>query len=243
MTSPEVVRCPDGRFRRAIFSIGPYIADYQEQVWLAAIVQYWCPMCVILFFQYSLTYDIYLIDVTPTPTTWMISVRICELMRKLTFFCNYLSPALSGMNMAFVQMSWYVYLYQCVYVDLNNVLFSHLHMNFRVPTSTSWSRRISYTNSLKVFSKTISSTGLGTTYSSSTEEHTHSGSFKILIGGKFYGMRVSHLLMKAQDIDCTCVLRTPPLSRWPRLQSMDRRWFEGANEGNSALFPNIIVIW
>jgi hypothetical protein len=43
MTSPEVVRCPDGHFRRSIFSIGPYIADYPEQVWLTAIVSDWCP--------------------------------------------------------------------------------------------------------------------------------------------------------------------------------------------------------
>ena len=43
MTSPKVVRCPDGHFRRSIFSIGPYIADYPEQVWLTAIVSDWCP--------------------------------------------------------------------------------------------------------------------------------------------------------------------------------------------------------
>ena len=43
MTTPEVVRCPDGHFRRAIYSLGPYIADYPEQVWLSGIVQGWCP--------------------------------------------------------------------------------------------------------------------------------------------------------------------------------------------------------
>ncbi|KAF8491736.1 hypothetical protein F5888DRAFT_1619731, partial [Russula emetica] len=43
MTTPEVVRCPDGHFRWAIYGLGPYIADYPEQVWLAAIVQGWCP--------------------------------------------------------------------------------------------------------------------------------------------------------------------------------------------------------
>ncbi|KAH9996976.1 hypothetical protein BJV74DRAFT_794985 [Russula compacta] len=43
MTTPEVVRCPDGHFRRAIYGLGPYIADYPKQVWLAAIVQGWCP--------------------------------------------------------------------------------------------------------------------------------------------------------------------------------------------------------
>ncbi|KAJ7856063.1 hypothetical protein B0H14DRAFT_3085331 [Mycena olivaceomarginata] len=30
-TMPEVVRCPDGHFRRVIYGIGPYIADYPEQ--------------------------------------------------------------------------------------------------------------------------------------------------------------------------------------------------------------------
>jgi hypothetical protein len=43
MTTPEVVRCPDGHFRRAIYGIGPYIGDYPEQALLACIVQNWCP--------------------------------------------------------------------------------------------------------------------------------------------------------------------------------------------------------
>ncbi|KAH6916719.1 hypothetical protein BKA70DRAFT_1091373, partial [Coprinopsis sp. MPI-PUGE-AT-0042] len=46
MTAPEVVRCPDGHFRRGVYSIGPVIADYPEQVWLSAIVQGWCPKCM-----------------------------------------------------------------------------------------------------------------------------------------------------------------------------------------------------
>ena len=43
MSIPEVVRCPDGHFRRAIWAIGPYVADYPEQVLVANIVQGWCP--------------------------------------------------------------------------------------------------------------------------------------------------------------------------------------------------------
>jgi len=43
MNSPKVMKCPDGHYRRVIFSIGPYIADYPEQVWLTAVVQNWCP--------------------------------------------------------------------------------------------------------------------------------------------------------------------------------------------------------
>jgi hypothetical protein len=43
MTTPEVVHCPDGHFRRAIYGLGPYIADYPEQCLLACTVQGWCP--------------------------------------------------------------------------------------------------------------------------------------------------------------------------------------------------------
>jgi hypothetical protein len=43
MEKPDIIMCPDGHFRRAIYSIGPFIADYPEQVWLTGIVQNWCP--------------------------------------------------------------------------------------------------------------------------------------------------------------------------------------------------------
>jgi hypothetical protein len=43
MTTPEVVRCFDGHFRRVIYGIGPYIADYPEQVIVSCVVQGWCP--------------------------------------------------------------------------------------------------------------------------------------------------------------------------------------------------------
>lgn len=43
MSKPDVVRCADGHYRRAIYGIGPYIADYPEQCLIAAVVQRWCP--------------------------------------------------------------------------------------------------------------------------------------------------------------------------------------------------------
>ncbi|TEB21048.1 hypothetical protein FA13DRAFT_1834691 [Coprinellus micaceus] len=46
MSEPEIVRCPDGHLRRAIYTIGPVIADYPEQVWLSGIVQGWCAKCM-----------------------------------------------------------------------------------------------------------------------------------------------------------------------------------------------------
>ncbi|KAI0360029.1 hypothetical protein OH77DRAFT_1586687 [Trametes cingulata] len=46
MTVPEVARCPDTHYRRVIWGIGAYIADYMEQVLVACIVQGWCPTCL-----------------------------------------------------------------------------------------------------------------------------------------------------------------------------------------------------
>ncbi|KAI0310525.1 hypothetical protein OF83DRAFT_1035662, partial [Amylostereum chailletii] len=45
MTVPDIVMCPDGHYRRAIYGFGPYIADYPEQVLLSCVVQNWCPRC------------------------------------------------------------------------------------------------------------------------------------------------------------------------------------------------------
>jgi len=42
MTTPRVTRCGDGYFRRVVYGMGPYIADYPEQALLACTVQGWC---------------------------------------------------------------------------------------------------------------------------------------------------------------------------------------------------------
>jgi len=55
MEKAKVIKCPDGHFRRAIFSLGPYIADYPEQVWLSGVVSNWCPKYVFVLFYYCLT--------------------------------------------------------------------------------------------------------------------------------------------------------------------------------------------
>jgi len=46
MSMPDVIKCPDGHFRRAIYGIGPYIADYPEQVLVAGVVYGWCVRCI-----------------------------------------------------------------------------------------------------------------------------------------------------------------------------------------------------
>jgi len=55
MTTPEVALCPDGHYRLIIWELGPYIADYPEQVLLSCIVQGWCAKYVI-FFPYNFYY-------------------------------------------------------------------------------------------------------------------------------------------------------------------------------------------
>lgn len=42
MKSPEVIKWPDGHFRRTIYALGPYIADYPEQMLIACLVYGWC---------------------------------------------------------------------------------------------------------------------------------------------------------------------------------------------------------
>ncbi|OCH89900.1 hypothetical protein OBBRIDRAFT_731772 [Obba rivulosa] len=42
---PEIVHFGDGHYRKVIYGLGPYIADYPEQVLLACVVQGWCPRC------------------------------------------------------------------------------------------------------------------------------------------------------------------------------------------------------
>ncbi|KAG2117191.1 uncharacterized protein F5147DRAFT_757948 [Suillus discolor] len=46
MTTPEVARFGDGHYRRVVYGLGPYIADYEEQVLLTCIVRSWCPKCM-----------------------------------------------------------------------------------------------------------------------------------------------------------------------------------------------------
>lgn len=43
MENPVVRRCPDGHFRRVVYDLIAFVADYPEQTMLTGIVQGWCP--------------------------------------------------------------------------------------------------------------------------------------------------------------------------------------------------------
>ena len=53
MMTPDVVHFPDGHFRKVIYGLGPYIADYPEQALLACIVQGWCVKYVFPVMKYT----------------------------------------------------------------------------------------------------------------------------------------------------------------------------------------------
>lgn len=60
MEHPVIRRCPDGHYRRVIFDLAAYIADYPEQVYLSGIVQNWCPKYIISFtFKAALILETY----------------------------------------------------------------------------------------------------------------------------------------------------------------------------------------
>jgi hypothetical protein len=54
MSRPDIVMCPDGHHRKAVYVLGPYIADYPEQVILAGVVSGWCAGCVYFSFMTSI---------------------------------------------------------------------------------------------------------------------------------------------------------------------------------------------
>ncbi|KAG1860203.1 hypothetical protein DFJ58DRAFT_840085 [Suillus subalutaceus] len=68
MTTPEVVCSPDGHFRRAVYGLGPYIADYPEQALLACIVQNWCPNTV------------YLLQIHPDVLLWQMVLTMVPMV-------------------------------------------------------------------------------------------------------------------------------------------------------------------
>ncbi|KAH9021931.1 hypothetical protein EDB84DRAFT_1511344 [Lactarius hengduanensis] len=64
MTTPVVRRCPDGHFRRVIFDLIAFIADYPEQMMLTGLIQGWCAKCTAL----STNLDVYAVPRTPNYT-------------------------------------------------------------------------------------------------------------------------------------------------------------------------------
>lgn len=110
MTTPELIRCPEGHWRKAIYGLGPYIADYPEQVWLAGIVQGWCPkwVAVQLYWHFSSLF-LHPTDVTPSQVTWTSRGHEGDHTRRQISLSNVLIREYCGRITAFVQIFKWVF--------------------------------------------------------------------------------------------------------------------------------------
>ena len=82
MTAPCITHCADGHYRRVIYGLGPYIADYPEQALLACVVQNWCPKYASLLRVLLSTHQILNQDALPHPTI------LTEEMEVLILICT-----------------------------------------------------------------------------------------------------------------------------------------------------------
>ena len=116
MEKPKVVRCADGHFRRAILSLGPYIADYPEQVWLSGVVSNWCPKCVLNWVLPPVLHRSGL-DVMPCQQISMALAVIDAHMRRQTFLSVLSIQEFCGMILEFGTISWFVFSFVGLFVD------------------------------------------------------------------------------------------------------------------------------
>jgi Plavaka transposase len=124
METYKVVKCPDRCYRRAIFSLGPYIADYPEQVWLAGIVLNWCPKLSIHFNYHCLPTNEYL-DVMQGLIILMVREVIVAHMRRQIISLRNLTRAFFGMSLGFGTTLWFVCCGILIYAgDIYFILFT-----------------------------------------------------------------------------------------------------------------------
>lgn len=59
MSEPVIRRCPDGHYRKVVYDLAGFIADYPEQVALAGTVSGWCPKSVFhIYLMVQLSYHL-----------------------------------------------------------------------------------------------------------------------------------------------------------------------------------------
>jgi Plavaka transposase len=150
MTKPKVVRCPDGHFRRTIFSLGPYIADYPEQVWLAGIVLNWCPKYV--FVNVSVLLELMpvlpVLDVMRIQRILMAPEATAVCTRRPTFLSISLILGSCGMSLGLSMTSWFVLSsVPSRHLLMSKSSTSHLHMDFHVRISMNSLPLTFFTNS------------------------------------------------------------------------------------------------
>jgi len=155
MITPKVVKCPDGHFRRAIFGLGPFIADYPEQVYLSGTVQNWCPTYVFsLVLSSKISHQP--IAVMPLLRTLTANKATLDHTRRQIFSLASSIQESSGMNLGSEVILWYVLFSNFLTIHSSHNPHSLSHTISLMLTSMSCLHWISSTNLSRVFLKTIS---------------------------------------------------------------------------------------
>ena len=108
METPDIVRYGDGYYWRTIYGIGPYIADYPEQVLLACIVQGWCPRWAMSSFSYQYIFYIYSVDAMQNGIIWMTISQDGAPTNWLVLLLRLWKKNHYGMTTALSVISWYI---------------------------------------------------------------------------------------------------------------------------------------
>ena len=108
ITKWDLVRCADDHFRRVVYGIGPYIADYPEQVLVADIVNGWCPVYVNLLALTLVVPSLTIIAVTRIQQTSTTLTPSHEHQRQLKSFSGQSLLMNYGTNMVSSMIFVYV---------------------------------------------------------------------------------------------------------------------------------------
>ena len=103
MTKPAVRRCPDGHYRRVIYDLASFIADYPEQVFLAGIVQNWCAKSGFVSFCTGNVLTTSPIDVRLSQMILMALEGIKHEHLQRSYWTRWI-PTIYGMNMELMMM-------------------------------------------------------------------------------------------------------------------------------------------
>ena len=144
MTTPEVVKCPDGHFRRAVYGLGPYIADYPEQVWLAAIVQGRCPKCVLLLHSVVTELNLHGLRCDAKPDNLDAGNARLRNHKKTEFLINSWDPGTLWTDFG-VHADIVVSFPMCTLPMALNQMYSHSQLGFPVLIFMNYYHRISST--------------------------------------------------------------------------------------------------
>lgn len=233
MTTPVVRRCPDGHYRRVIFDIGPFIADYPEQVLLAGIVQGWCPRCVFSHTVIEYHWDIYILSFllssrcTSLPDT--LDTPSIPRRQELT---DELLQVFNGKDL------WDMYGIDEDLIVSSEELSTRLNAYIQIcPALHKWLSSRWYT--------WVSFVGHSPPSNKGDLQGSPSRLGWWISRARAYTSRGCGYFGRNGPKDCshTRIPMSPSFQTGKTVQTVDRWWFKGVNEGISSVFLSFVLVW